>query len=176
MSKKERPKISVYIAMSIDGYIARKDGSIDWLERGHVGNEDYGFKQFFNSIDVLVLGRKTYEVVSDFDKWPYTGKRVIVLSSTLKEVRPEAELYSGEVKTLVQILVDAQHVWVDGGMTVTRFLAAGLVDHITLSILPVVLGSGIPLFSPTSNEQICHFQSSKSYPGGLVQLKYAVRP
>lgn len=92
MTKKDRPQISIYIAMSIDGYIARKNGGLDWLEYGRTGDEDYGFKKFIDSVDTLVLGRNTYEVVSSFDKWPYEGKKVIVLSNTLNEVRKEAEL------------------------------------------------------------------------------------
>jgi dihydrofolate reductase len=176
MTEKIQPKISVYIAMSIDGYIARKDGSIDWLERGHVGDEDYGFKKFFNSIDALILGRNTYETVSAFDKWPYTGKRVIVLSNTLNEVRKEAELFCGQLTNLASILHSdgIQHVWVDGGITISKFLEAGLVDHITISIIPVILGSGIPLFSFMHIEQVCRFISTQSYPSGLVQLQYEV--
>ena len=176
MTKKTQPKISVYIAMSIDGYIARKDGSIDWLEQGHVGDEDYGFKKFFNSIDALVLGRNTYETVSAFDKWPYTGKRVIVLSDTLKEVRMETELFSGPLTHLISMLHSdgIQHVWVDGGITISKFLEAGLVDHITISIIPVILGSGIPLFSFMNIEQVCRFISTQSFPSGLVQLQYEV--
>ncbi len=170
------PKISIYIAMSIDGYIARKDGSLDWLERGHVGEEDYGFKKFFNSIDALVFGKNTYEVVSAFEKWPYTGKKVIVLSSTLKAVREEVGLFCGQLPDLLSRLHSegVKHVWIDGGMTVSRFLEAGLVDDITISIIPVILGDGIPLFSVMNNEKICRFISTQAYPSGLVQLKYEV--
>lgn len=157
MTEKVQPKISVYIAISIDGYIARKDGSIDWLAQGHVGNEDYGFKKFFNSIDALVLGKNTYETVSGFDQWPYSGKRVIVLSNTLNEVRKEAELFCGHLTDLPSMLhsYGVKHVWVDGGIAVSKFLEAGPVDHITLSIIPVILRSGIPLFSLMKIEQVC---------------------
>lgn len=175
-SDPNRPRISVYIAMSIDGYIARKDGSIDWLERGHVGDEDYGFKKFFSQIDTLILGKNTYETVSAFDKWPYSDKKVIVLSNTLKEVRKEAELFCGSLTRLIPLLDSkgVKHVWVDGGITVSKFLEAGLVDHLTISIIPVILGSGIPLFSIMNIEQVCHFVSTQSYPSGLVQLQYEV--
>lgn len=172
----DRPKFSVYIAMSIDGYIARKDGSIDWLEKGHEGDEDYGFKDFFNSVDALILGRNTYETVSAFDNWPYAGKRVVVLSDTLKEVRKEAELYSGPLSQLISTLhsKEIKHVWIDGGITVSKFLEKGLVDHLTISIIPVILGSGIPLFHNMNIEQVCRLISSQSYPSGLVQLRYEV--
>lgn len=176
MIQKRRPKISIYIAMSIDGYIARKNGGLNWLEYGHTGDEDYGFKTFIKNIDVLVLGKNTYEVVSKFDKWPYEGKRVIVLSKTLKEVRKEAELFCGQLTDLVSILYsdNSKHIWVDGGITVSKFLEAGLVDEITVSIIAIVLGSGIPLFNPMDNEHKCRLLSTQSYPSGLVQLKYEV--
>ncbi len=171
-----RPKISIYIAASIDGYIARKDGGLDWLEYGHVGDEDYGFKKFINGIDALVLGRNTYDVVSGFGEWPYKGKRVIVLSNTLKEVRKEAELFCGQLADLASVLHSEgiKHVWVDGGITVSKFLESGLVDDITISVIATVLGSGIPLFSTMNREHKCHLVSTQSYPSGLVQLKYEV--
>jgi dihydrofolate reductase len=174
---KKRPKISIYIATSIDGYIARKDGSLDWLEYGHEGgDEDYGFKKFFNSVDALILGRNTYEVVSGFEKWPYEGKRVIVLTRTLKEVRQEAELFCGELSELLSKLhsENIKHVWVDGGVTASNFLEAGLVDFLTISVIAMVLGSGIPLFSLMNKESKCRLLNTQSYPSGLVQLNYEV--
>lgn len=176
MNKNERPKFSVYIAMSIDGYIARKDGGLDWLEYGHTGDEDYGFKKFISGIDTLVLGRNTYEVVCSFKEWPYKGKRVIVLSHKLNEVRKEAELFGGQLTDLASQLHSEgiKHVWVDGGITVSKFLEAGLVDDITISVIAVVLGSGIPLFSAMDKEHKCRLLSTQSYPSGLVQLKYEV--
>lgn len=170
----ERPEVSVYIATSIDGYIARKDGNIDWLLYGHTGDEDYGFKKFIDSVDALILGRNTYQVVSGFEDWPYSGKRVIVLSHTLKEVREEAELFSGDLRDLLSKLYGdgIKHIWVDGGITASKFLEAGLVDNLTISIIAMVLGSGIPLFSTMNKEQPCRLVSSDSYPSGLVQLKY----
>lgn len=176
MSQQVRPKISIYIAMSIDGYIARKDGGLDWLEYGHTGHEDYGFKKFISNIDALVLGRNTYEVVSNFDRWPYEDKRVVVLSRNLKEVRKEAELFRGQLRDLVSKLYSdgIKHVWVDGGITVSGFLEAGLVDDITVSVIAMILGSGIPLFSTMDKEHKCRLLSTQSYPSGLVQLKYEV--
>ena len=176
IDRMDRPKISIYIATSIDGYIARKDGGLDWLDMSHGGDEDYGFQKLLNSIDALILGRNTYEVVSRFDEWPYKGKRVIVLSNTLKEVRKEAELFCGQLTELASILHSEgiKNVWVDGGITVSKFLEAGLVDDITISIIAVVLGSGIPLFSTMNREHKCRLISTQSYPSGLVQLKYEV--
>lgn len=174
MNQQDRPKISIYIASSIDGYIARKDGNLDWLQYGHVGDEDYGFKNFMNSIDALILGRKTYEVVAGFEEWPYKSKRTIVLSQTLKTVRKDAELFCGELTDLLSKLhsENIRHVWVDGGITASKFLEAGLVDDLTISIIAMILGSGIPLFTIMNREHQCRLVSTQSYPGGLVQLKY----
>lgn len=176
MPLKGRPKISIYIATSIDGYIARTNGEIDWLDYGHTGDEDYGFKTFIGDIDALVLGRNTYEVVSGFDQWPYEGKKVIVLSHSLTKVRKEAELFSGQLTDLTSKLHSEgiKHIWVDGGITVSQFLEAGLVDDITISIISMVLGSGIPLFSTMNREQKCRLINTRSFPSGLVQLKYEV--
>lgn len=176
MSQQDRPKVSIYIAQSIDGYIARKDGNLDWLHYGHAGDEDYGFKKFINSIDTLILGRNTYEVVAGFDEWPYKGKRVIVLSHTLKEVRKEAELFSGHLPDLLTKLhaENSKHIWVDGGITASKFLEAGLVDELTISIIAMVLGTGIRLFSTMNQEHKCRLLSSQSYPSGLVQIKYEI--
>lgn len=162
--------------MSIDGYIAKKDGNLNWLEYGHTGDEDYGFKKFIDSVDALVLGRNTYEVVSGFDKWPYEGKRVVVLSNTLNKVRNKAELFCGQLTHLATMLHSEgiKHMWIDGGITVSKFLEAGLVDDITISVIAMVLGSGIPLFSTMNREHKCRLLSTQSYPSGLVQLKYEV--
>lgn len=173
-----RPKVSVYIASSIDGYIARKDGGLDWLEYGHSGDEDYGFKAFYNSINAIIMGRNTYEVVAGFEKWPYENKRVIVLSQSLTKIGNGAELFSGELPLLLEKLhnENIRHVWVDGGITVSRFLAAGLVDEMTVSVIAMLLGNGIPLFSAFGCEHKCRLLSSQSYPSGLVQSKYEVNP
>lgn len=171
-----RPKVSIYIASSIDGYIARKDGNLDWLQYVHPGDEDYGFKKFISTIDAVVMGRNTYEVVAGFDEWAYKDKRVIVLSNTLPKVRKEAELFSGQLTELLAKLhaENIKHIWIDGGITVSRFLEAGLVDDITVSIIAMVLGSGIPLFSTMNREHSCRLISTQSYPCGLVQLRYEV--
>lgn len=172
-SSPERPKISVYIATSIDGYIARQDGSLDWLDRVGGFDEDYGFQDLLNSIDGLIIGRKTYEVATTVPD-PYPGKRVVVLSRSLDSVREGMKLYRGDLRELLARLFreGIQHVWVDGGTTLSQFLGAELVDTMTLSIIPVVLGSGIPLFSTIDKELPFRLLSSRSYPSGLVQLHY----
>lgn len=176
-AKSHRPKISVFIATSIDGYIASNDYGLDWLEKYNSlfdKGEDCGYKEFFSSVDVLIMGKNSYQVVSNFDSWPYEGKRVIVLSSTLTSVCKEAELFSGDITHLIKNLHDEgiKHAYVDGGVTISGFMNAGLIDHMTLSIIPVVLGSGIPLFKDILHESWCSLIASKVYPNGLMQLKY----
>ncbi len=173
---KNRPQISIYIAASIDGYIARQDGSLDWLNRVGGFDEDYGFQKLLDSIDAVILGRNTYEIAATVPDWPYKGKRIIVLSNSLKTVREEAELFCGDLTQLVsQLQLDGiKHVWIDGGVTISQFLDLQIVDFMTLSIIPVILGGGIPLFKAIGKELPCRLISSQSYPSGLVQLNYEI--
>jgi dihydrofolate reductase len=172
----DRPKISVYIAMSIDGYIARQDGGLDFLDRVGGFDEDYGFQKLLGSIDALIIGRKTYEVAITVPD-PYPGKRVVVLSNNLNSVRTDMEQYRGDLPTLLTKLhkEGIKHIWADGGVTISQFLDLQMVDAMTLSLIPVILGSGIPLFNPIGKEHACRLISSQSYPSGLVQLKYEMK-
>jgi dihydrofolate reductase len=179
MNQINRPKISVFIATSIDGYIAKKDGDIEWLTKFSLPtneneDKDCGFSKFFSDIDVLVMGRNTYEIVSNFDTWPYEGKRVVVLSSTLISVVEKAELFKGDIAHLIDKLhADGfKHIYVDGGATISQFLNMRLIDQMIISIIPVVLGSGIPLFSMINGDKWCRLVSSQPYSNGLVQLRY----
>lgn len=170
-------KISVYIASSLDGFIARKDGSLDWLDRvGGFGEEDYGFKEFLNSVDAVILGRNTYDVAAKAPEevWPYGEKRLIVLSSKLRSAKNFAEIFHGDVQELARKLraEGISHVWIDGGETISQFLQVGLVDSIIISIIPVLLGSGVPLFRTIEKELSCRLRSAKPYPSGLVQVQY----
>jgi len=171
-----RPKISVYIATSIDGYIARLDGSLDWLDRVGGFDEDYGFQKLLDSIDGVILGRNTYEIAAPVPNWPYKGKRIVVLSNSLKTVREEAELFRGDLTQLASQLHSdgVKHVWVDGGVTISQFLDLQMVDSMTLSVIPVILGAGMPLFRAIGKELPCRLISSQGYPSGLVQSNYAI--
>jgi len=171
--------ISVFIATSIDGFIAKKNNDIDWLVKfppptGENEDKDCGFSKFFADVDLLVMGRHTYEVVAQFDAWPYEGRRVVVLSSTLTSVCSQAELYSGDIATLVTNLhaQGVKHIYVDGGLTISQFLRAGLIDQMIISIIPVVLGEGVPLFSGIGKDTWCRLVSSQVYSIGLAQMKY----
>jgi dihydrofolate reductase len=170
-----RPQIVIYIAASIDGFIARADGNLDWLECVGGFDEDYGFKDLMSSIDGLIIGRKTYEVATTVPD-PYPKKRVVVLSNSLESVKEGMELFRGDLEELAGKLhrEGIKRIWVDGGSTISQFLSAGLVDEITLSIIPIILGSGIPLFQVIAKEIPCRLLSCRGYRSGLSQLHYEI--
>lgn len=175
-------KCSVFIATSLDGYIARQNGALDWLPHsdGAAGGEDYGFNDFFASIDTLVLGRKTYELALTFKEWPYRGKSVIVLSHrfsrTPQRLSEDATGTSLSPKELVQQLASSgsEHAYVDGGQTIQSFLRANLIREMTLTRIPVLLGEGIPLFGPLAHDIRLEHLSTRAYASGLVQSRYEV--
>ena len=181
--------VYVYIAVTLDGYIARKDGSVDYLDSFLIQKEDYGYTKFFKSIDIVILGRKTYEKVLSFDvDWPYKSKKVIVLSSTLnknnglpEKVKNESiEFFNGDIEALLNKISNDNNtdknitnIYIDGGYTIRQFLSHSFIDYMILSIIPIVLGDGIPLFAQQNIKQI-QFEliDSKSYNNGIVQNKY----
>lgn len=172
----DRPRCSAFLALSLDGFIARKDGSIDWLSRVELAGEDYGFQRFFDTVDTVVLGRNTWEVARGFDPWPYQGKRCVVLSHRPLEAQHGEDSFAGPARQLAEQLATQgmRHAYVDGGQVVRQFLAAGLIGTLTLSIVPLMLGEGIPLFGGALPEQGLVLEESRSWPSGLVQLHYRV--
>jgi dihydrofolate reductase len=175
---------TVYIATSLDGFIAREDGAIDWLpgiESADEG-EDYGYHAFFDSVDALVMGRNSYEVARTFGDWPYGTKPVVVLTSRSIEI-PESmaatvEAMSGSPAEVVQRLAErgAKHLYVDGGKTIQAFLAEGLIQRLIITRVPVLIGSGIPLFGPVPADIHLRHVETRSYPNGLVMSEYEVAP
>ncbi len=172
-----RPIGSVFLAVSVDGYIARPDGRTDWLSSVERPGEDYGYRRFFDSVDAMVMGRKTYDAALGFGEWPYGDKRCVVLTH-----RPPAKprrgetFYAGHPAALMERLATegVRRVYVDGGAVVSEFLRLGLVDDLTLSVIPVVLGEGVALFNPPAPERALALESCESFPSGLVQLRYRV--
>src|SRR5687767_12210538 len=146
-------KTSVFVGISLDGFLARENGDIDWLTgSGESSGGDHGFKEFFDTVDVLVMGRNTYEKVLTFDKWYYGTKPVVVLTTRPLEIpkrlAASVEAMRGTPAEIVQRLVarGAKHLYIDGGITIQRFLRDGLIDRLVISRLPVLIGTGIPLF------------------------------
>lgn len=175
-------KASVYIATSLDGFIARPDGELDWLGGGNGSGEDYGYQAFMDTVDVLVMGRHTYEKVLTFGAWPYDSKRVVVLSSRPlvipEHLSPSVEAMSCSPEELVQRLAErgAEHLYVDGGRTIQRFLAAGLIQRLIITRVPVLIGAGIPLFGQLPRDIRLRHAETRSYATGLVQSEYEVLP
>jgi dihydrofolate reductase len=169
-------KASVFIATSLDGFIARADGALDWLP---TDPEDHGYHDFFASVDALVMGRKTFETVLSFGQWPYT-KPVIVLSTTPERIiAPEGavcEAMAGSPQEIVARLAHRgmRHLYIDGGVTIQRFLEAGLIQRLIVTRIPVLLGSGIPLFGSLPRDVRVTHVATRSYPSGLVQSEYAI--
>lgn len=173
-------KVSVYIATSLDGYIARQHGELDWLPTPENNQaEDYGYSDFIKSVDVIVMGRATFDKVLSFGDWPYGTIKVIVLShSNLPESVPDTVVRtSGSAMRIYQELVDSgvQHVYLDGGKTIQAFLAAGLVDEMIITTVPVLIGSGIPLFGALEHDVELILASVRSFENGLVQSHYRVK-
>jgi dihydrofolate reductase len=171
-------RISVFVGTSVDGFIARPDGALDFLPPG--GGEPHGYDEFIATVDTLVIGRNTFETVLGFDAWPYGEKRVVVLSSRpldLGAVRDgQVEQMGGEPAEIVAKLAatGARHLYVDGGITVQRFLRAGLVQRLVITRVPVLIGEGIPLFGSLPHDVRLRHVSTRSYASGLVQSEYEV--
>src|SRR3954462_9585414 len=166
------PAFAVFIATSLDGYIARPNGSLDWLEPFH--GEDHGYLDFFNGMDALVIGRGTYDTVLSFPEWPYGDKRVIVCTSRPANPVKGEELWAGTPRALAERLATegVGRVYLDGGALIRGFLEDGVpIDELTLNLIPVILGSGIPLFAPGLPELRVRLAGSKAFPSGLVQLR-----
>jgi len=178
---KSSVNVSVFIAVSLDGFIARPDGDVSWLDEFEPLGEgdDAGYSELFNKVDSLVLGRGSFEKVLEFD-WPYGTKPVIVLSSSLSEVPGELKgsvriKNSAPLKLLEKLEAEGcQHIYLDGGQVIQSFLQEGLVSDITLTIIPVLLGQGIPLFGHLEKDIKLKLLESSSWENGFTQSKYKV--
>ncbi len=173
-------KVTLYIASSIDGYIARKDGSIDWLPPPVTDETDYGYAEFYSSIDVVLMGSRTYEQVLAFGDWPHGDRPVHVFTSRLLSRPPGADVKFWNIlpSDIVEYLENTgvKHAWLIGGSTLNgAFLSANLIDTIILSVIPVVLGEGIPLFPAGTPTRALQLERTETYPGGVVQLTYTVK-
>jgi dihydrofolate reductase len=168
-------RFSVFIATTLDGFIARKDGRIDFLSVVEREGEDYGYARFFDSIDTLVIGRKTYEMALSFPSWPYAGKRVVVMTTQSRTPKYDETFFSGTATALAATLRDRKRVYVDGGSVIRQFLAENVLTDLTLSLLPLMIGTGVPLFGDLARDVKLELVRSQSFESGLVQLEYVPR-
>ncbi len=169
--------VILFIAASLDGYIAGPDDDLSWM----FTDADFGFSDFYSDVDTLIMGRGTYEVVRSYLDWPYPGKRVIVVSRNPDNEAdtPLTEIYSDDLADLLTRLdgEGAKKIWlVGGGELVQSFLKRDLLDEITVSMHPILLGNGVSLFLGGFPRTMLMLKDMKSYEGGLVQLNYHVMP
>lgn len=169
---------STFIGTSVDGFIARPNGELDFLPLD--GGEPHGYPEFFASIDALVIGRKTFETVLGFPTWPYGKKPVIVLSSRQVDFSkvPGANVdhMSGSPAEIVAKLTERgyKHVYIDGGITIQEFFRAGQIQRLVITRVPVLIGQGIPLFGTLPHDVKLRHVETKSYATGLVKTEYEV--
>lgn len=178
-----RARCSVFIAASLDGYIAREDGRIDWLERYNSllpAGEDCGYGAFMATVDALVMGRNTFEQVLAFPQWPYGGKPVIVLSRNAPAIPAALAATVSASSETPRALVERlsaqglRRLYIDGGLTIQGFLREDLIDELTVTVIPLLLGAGRPLFGTLPRETRLELLSSRSYDCGFVQSRYRV--
>lgn len=173
-------KASVFIATSLDGFIARTNGDIDWLGEPRVDGEDYGYQRFMDTVDYLVMGRHTYEKVLSFGiPWPYEKPVVVLTSRSLDlaaELPANVEAMSGSPDVVVSQLAErgAEHLYVDGASTIQSFLNSGLIQRLVVTRIPVLLGTGIPLFGPLQQDIRLRHVETRAFDDGNVQSEYEV--
>jgi dihydrofolate reductase len=171
-------KTSVFVGTSLDGFIARHSGDFDFLPEG--GGEPHGYDEFIATVDVLVIGRNTFDKVSTFDTWPYDDMRVVVLSNRAIDAPAGAgarvERMCGPPPAIVNRLAaeGAQHAYIDGGITVQQFLRAGLIQRLIITRVPVLVGQGIPLFGSLPEDVGLRHVATQAYASGLVKSEYEV--
>jgi len=172
-------KASVFIATSLDGFIARLDGGLDWLPEEC---EPHGYDEFMATIDAIVIGRKTFEVVLGFGSWPYNKVPVIVLSKNPAALKApkgaKCDFMAGTPRQIVDRLAQRglKNLYIDGGVTIQGFLNAGLIQRLIITRIPVLLGSGIPLFGALKRDIRLQHVATRSYPSGIVQGEYVISP
>lgn len=170
--------LSVFVGASVDGFIARANHDLDFLPEG--GGEPHGYDEFMATVDVLVIGRKTFEKILTFDAWPYGTNRVVVLSSRPLDLSAAVggvvEQMSGTPAEIVAKLQasGAQHAYIDGGITIQGFLRAGLIQRLIITRVPVLIGDGIPLFGSLPKDVRLRHVETRHYPSGLVQSEYHI--
>jgi dihydrofolate reductase len=169
---------SVFVGTSVDGFIARLNGDLDFLPEG--GGEPHGYNEFIASVDAIVIGRKTFEKVLSFEAWPYGDKRVVILSSRPLDlsvvVGGIVEQMAGTPAEIVSQLAarGVLHLYIDGGITIQRFLRAGMIQRLIITRVPVLIGEGVPLFGTLPRDIRLRHVATRHYASGLVQSEYQV--
>jgi len=171
-----RPRLSVFIATSLDGYIASADGSLDWLHAAAREDEDYGYDAFLAGVDALAMGRGTYDHIASIDPLPYGDRPVYVFTHRPPPARVGVTFLDVGVGEAIARWTDAgyRRVYIDGGALIRAFLAADAIDDVTITVAPIVLGEGIPLFAGGPRVAL-DLAGATSFPSGMVSVRYVVR-
>ena len=170
------PEVIYYVACSLDGFIATPDGGLDWLTPFEASGEDYGYAEFYGSVDAVVLGSRTFEQALTFGEWPYPGKPSWVMSS--RAIAPGRDDVTVTSRTPAEVVADIElleigRIWlVGGGALAGSFQAAGLITEFVVSFIPVILGEGVPLLGAAGARETLRLVSTKAYPDGVVQARY----
>lgn len=172
----------VFIGTSLDGFIARKNDDIAWLTDYPTLGEDHGFETHMARVDGVIMGRGTYGVIKDMRPW-YYSKPVIVLSRSMQqadipdELAGKVEIMAGTPQAVMAQVADRgwRAAYIDGGSVIQSFLAAGLIEDLVISRIPVLIGEGIPLFGPLPADITLEHRDTRAFPSGLVQSSYSVK-
>lgn len=182
-------KITCYIAMTLDGFIADEYGSVSFLDDVNNIGDDFGYTDFYKSVDAVMMGSKTYEQVLSFGGYPYSNKKSFVLTSRKDELEAKTsfqdtiefpiEFYTGNIGDIIQALREErryQHLWLIGGSDLIRqMIEEGILDELRLTIIPKLLGKGIPLFNHVNTFQFFSLIGTKTYSKGVLELHYDLR-
>jgi len=172
-------RVVLYIATSLDGFIADRDGGVDWLEQhAAAADGDYGYAEFYRSIGALVMWRTTYDQVRGFGDWPYPGKPTVVFTHVRPDAdRPDVSFTADDPAAVVASLrehTDGDLWLVGGGRLIASFREQGLIDKIILTVIPVLLGEGVPLFVGAQPEKALRLSDVQRFESGIAQLHYRV--
>ena len=175
---KNRMKTTYYVAASLDGYIARADGDVSWLDELGIDMAETGYEAFYATVDGLVMGRGTYDWVFQYGTWPYGDKPTWVCTTQPLETIAGCNLQSGRTPAEVQAGAESRgvsHLWlVGGGRLAASFLEANLLTHLDISVMPIVLGGGIRLFADLEEPRITHLMRSESLSSGFARLRFGL--
>ena len=171
-------KVIYYVASSLDGYIAKGDGDVSWLEGFDIPPEEYGYDAFYSTVDALVMGRQTYEMIRSFGAWPYGAKPVWVCTRSKVESIEGANLQRDtSPKEVVRAAREqgVNHLWlVGGGNLAASFIDESLLTKISLTLMPIILGSGIPLFGLLANSNLVRLKACQTNLSGFLQIEYEI--
>jgi len=166
-------KVKLFFACSIDGYIAKLDGDVDWLGQFSLPGEDYGYAKFMETVDVILIGRRSYEKVINFAEFPYVHSCYVITSQEDKYRDPRVTFSDDLLGTVKRLLKQNKNIYADGGAEIiSQLIKHKLVSEMTITTLPLILGNGIRAFNADIGESAFKLEEINKFSGGLIQAKY----